>query len=233
MNDQTGSKLSFSSDALAEGLKIAREASGKSTTECGQLLGISSSRIRSYESGKYIPSLPELESLAYIYNIPLPALLDPQSLPKYIHQPNTRQFKQLLDIRSHIIATRLQLAREKQGISYKELSKQTNISVSRIKRYEHGEQPIPLNELTSLSEALGMDFANLLDSESPIGNWQTTLIKMQSFSELPDETQAFALNPANQPYIALAKQLQEIGQEKFKKLAESIQDILNTYNLKE
>ena len=110
MNDQTGSKLSFSSDALAEGLKIAREASGKSTTECGQLLGISSSRIRSYESGENHSFLPELESLAYIYNIPLPALLDPQSLPKYIHQPNTKQFKQLLDIRSRIIATRLQLA---------------------------------------------------------------------------------------------------------------------------
>jgi transcriptional regulator with XRE-family HTH domain len=233
MNEQTGSKLSFSSDALAEGLKIAREASGKSTTECGQLLGISSSRIRSYESGKYIPSLPELESLAYIYNIPLPALLDPQSLPKFIHQPNTRQFKQLLDIRSRIIATRLQLARENQGITHKELSKQTSISVPRIKRYEKCELPIPLNELTALSEALGVDFADLLDSESPIGSWQTAQIKMQSFSELPDETKAFALNPANQPYIALAKQLQEIGQEKFKQMSESIQNILSTFNPKE
>jgi transcriptional regulator with XRE-family HTH domain len=230
MNDQTGSKLSFSSEALAEGLKIAREASGKSTTECSQLLGISASRLRSYESGRYLPSLPELESLAYIYNIPLPALLEPQSLPKYIHQPNADQLKQLLDIRLRIIATRLQLARENQSISYKELAKQTAIPASRIKKYERGEQPIPLNELTALSEALGLEFENLIDRESPIGAWQTTLVKMQSFSELPEETQAYALNPANQPYLALIKRLQAIGQENFEQLAGSIQTILNTFN---
>ena len=167
MNDQTGNKLSFSSEALAEGLKLAREASGKSTTECGKLLGISASRIRSYESGKYIPSLPELESLSYIFNIPLPALLDPQALSKFIHKPDTEQLKQLLDIRLHIIATRLQLARENQKISYKELSKQTKISASRIKRYERGELPIPLDELTALSEALNENFENLLGPGKP------------------------------------------------------------------
>ncbi len=230
MNDQTGNKLSFSSEALAEGLRLAREASGKSTTECGSLLGISASRIRSYESGKYIPSLPELESLSYIFNIPLPALLDPQALSKFIHKPDTEQLKQLLDIRLHIIATRLQLARENQKISYKELSKLTKISTSRIKRYERGELPIPLNELTALSEALNEDFDNLLDRESPIGQWHTTLVKMLSFSELPEDIQTFALEPSNQPYVALVKRLKDIGQEKFEQLAESIQVILNSFN---
>ena len=230
MNDQTGNKLSFSSEVLAEGLKLAREASGKSTTDCGKLLGISASRIRGYESGKYVPSLPELESLAYLYNIPLPALLDPQALTKFIHKPDTEQLKQLLDIRLQIIATRLQLARENQNISYRELSKRTKIPTSRIKRYERGESAIPLNELTALSEALNEDFDNLLDKESPIGQWHTTLVKTLSFSELPEETQTFALEPSNQPYIALVKRLKEIGQEKFEQLAESIQVILDNFN---
>lgn len=230
MNDQTDNKLSFSSEALAQGLKSAREASGKSTTECGQLLGISASRIRSYESGKYIPSLPELESLSYIYNIPLPALLDPQALSKFIHAPDTEQLKQLLDIRLQIIATRLELAREDQKISYKELSKRTKISTSRIKRYERGELPIPLGELTALSEALNIDFKNLLDRESPIGAWQSTLVKMLSFSDLPEETQIFALDPANHAYIGLVNRLKEVGREKFEQLAESIQVVLNSFN---
>lgn len=230
MNDQTDNKLSFSSEALAQGLKSAREASGKSTTECGQLLGISASRIRSYESGKYIPSLPELESLSYIYNIPLPALLDPQALSIFIHAPDTEQLKQLLDIRLQIIATRLELAREDQKISYKELSKRTKISTSRIKRYERGELPIPLGELTALSEALNIDFKNLLDRESPIGAWQSTLVKMLSFSDLPEETQIFALDPANHAYIGLVNRLKEVGREKFEQLAESIQVVLNSFN---
>jgi transcriptional regulator with XRE-family HTH domain len=230
MNDQTDNKLSFSREALAQGLKIAREACGKSTTECGELLGISASRIRSYESGRYIPSLPELESLSYLYNIPLPALLDPHALSKFIHEPETKQLNQLLDIRLRIIATRLELAREGQSISYKELAKLTNIPASRIKRYESGDLPIPLDELTVLSEALNVDFENLVDRESPIGVWQSTLVKMLSFSDLPEETQNFALDPANHAYIGLVKRLKEIGREKFEQLAGSIQVVLNTFD---
>ncbi|MDK2981263.1 MAG: hypothetical protein PWQ55_1610 [Chloroflexota bacterium] len=230
MNDQKDNKLSFSSEALAEGLKMAREASGKTTTECAKLLGISTSRIRSYESGRYTPSLPELEALSYVYNLPLPALLDPQALARFIHRPDVEQLNQLLDIRQKIIATRLQLAREAMGISYKELSRQTHITTGRIKKYENGEQPIPLDELTALSEVLDVDFENLLDRESPIGHWQSRLIKMLSFSELSEETQTFALEPENQATIALVKRLQEIGPDQLEQLAESLQAVLKTFN---
>jgi len=229
MNETTGSKLSFSKEALAESLKIAREASGKTTTECADLLGISASRIRSYENGKFIPSLPELEALSYIYNLPLPALLDPQALSRFIHHPGNEQLKQLLDIRQKIIATRLQLAREAQEISYSELSKQTGIPTGRIKKYESSVQSIPLSELTVLSETLHVSFDDLLDRESPIGQWQSCLIKMLAFSELPAEAQSFALEADNHAYIGFVKRLQEIGQEQFEQLLESIQIVLEKF----
>lgn len=230
MSDHPGSKLSFSNAALAEGLKLAREASGRSIKECSRLLGITTSRLRSYEDGKNIPSLPELESLAYIYNIPLPALLEPQTLSKYIHNPDEEQLKQLLDIRLRVIATHLQLARENSGKSYQELSKETAISPSRLKKYGGGEIAIPLNDLTALAEALDLDFENLLDHDSPIGIWQASLVKMQSFSELSGETQVFALSPENQPYISFVNRLREIGQEPLRHLADSIQIILDSFN---
>jgi transcriptional regulator with XRE-family HTH domain len=229
MSDQTSTNLSFSAASLARKLKAAREASGKSTTECGKLLGISSSRIRSYENGRYVPSLPELESLAYIYNIPLPALLNPDELNQFIHEPDTEQLKQLMDIRLHIIATRIQLVHENAGLSFRELSKQTGISTTRLKKYESGTQPIPLDDLTVLAQALDLDFKQLLDTDSPIGGWQTTQVKMQSFSELPEDTQSFILDPANQPYIALVKRLKAVGQDKFEQLTQSLQVLLDTF----
>ena len=63
--------ITLDSQLLAKKLEKAREASGKSLKEISDLLGIPSSRLKNYEKGKYIPSLPELESISYIYRIPL------------------------------------------------------------------------------------------------------------------------------------------------------------------
>jgi len=53
---------------------------------------------------------------------------------------------------------------------------------------------------------------------------------MLSFSDLPEETQIFALDPANHAYIGLVNRLKEVGREKFEQLAESIQVVLNSFN---
>jgi len=230
MTDKLSKKWNLVNETFAKGLKSAREASGKSATECSHLLGITSSRLRSYENGKHSPSLPELEALSYIYKIPLQALLDPLLLPEYIHNPDTDQLKQLLEIRQQIIAARLQLAHEESGKSFKELSKETSLSASRLKKYENGELPVPLNDLKRIANVLNHEMDDFLDKESPIGAWQETQANMNAFKQLSEDIQNFALSEENQPYISFTNKVKEIGFDQFTQLSNSIQKILNAFH---
>lgn len=231
-DDLNREPLNFSCEHLAECLTIAREASGKTAAECSQLLGISASRLRGYENGKFIPSLPEIEALSYIYSIPLRALFDPQILPKYIHKPDAEQLKQLLLIRQEIIATRLQLACEKSGKNHSEISKSTQIPVSRLKKYGRGDLAIPMTDLTNITKAVGLELDDLLDTGSPLGDWQTTQENAKRFNDLPEEIRSFALSPDNQPYIAFTQRIKELGLENLAHLSESIQQVIDSFHQK-
>jgi transcriptional regulator with XRE-family HTH domain len=232
MDEEKREKTIISSEYLAECLRIAREASGKTVPECSRLLGISTSRLRNYESGRLVPSLPEIESLSFIYNVPLPALLDPQLLSRYIHNPDAGQLKQLLLIRQEIIATRIQLAREKSGKTINEIAKAVSIPSSRFKKYENSEIAIPLNDLTHIADAIDLDLGELLDRESPIGSWQVNQEDAYKFNQLSGESRAFALADDNQPFIAFTQKLKALGLDNFERLSESIQQILETFHQK-
>jgi len=230
MNAANSEHLNFSPEYLAECLTIAREASGKTAVECAQLLGISSSRLRGYESGKFIPALPEIESLSYIYNIPLPALFDPQLLPELIHNPDAEQLRQLLLIRQEIIATRLQLAREKSGKTLSEIAKAVSIPVSRLKKYEQGDLGVPLPDLVKIAGLVGLEMEELHDKESPVGRWQVTQEAVRKFNQLPEENRTFALAADNQPFIAFTQRLKALGLDNFSRLSDSLDQILAVFH---
>lgn len=228
MTDENSSILFSSTKRLAEGLRLAREACGKSIKECSQLLDIPTSRLRNYENGKYVPSLPEIETLSYIYNIPLYVLFAPDLLPEFNHDPSAKQLRQLLEIRLRVIATSLQLAREKSGKSYKELARETSISTSRLKKYEKGETSIAFNDLQKLTKALDIDLDSFFDKESPIGQWQELITRKQSFGKLPQEIQSFALSQENQPFIKFTQKVKAVGIENLVNLSDSIQQIVDS-----
>ena len=220
------SVISF--ERLAEGLKLARESRGKTIKECSQILDIPSSRLRNYESGKYTPSLPEIESLSYIYTVPLIALFDPDMLSIYCHEPDSDQLKQLLEIRLRFIAARLKLTIAESGKSYRELSKETSISVSRLKKYENGESTIPLDALNKIAAVFDMEVADFLDKESPIGNWQELQERDWAFNKLPEEIQTFVVAEESQPFISLAQKLEQVGLENFTELSDFIQKVIGS-----
>jgi len=64
INNTDNSSLNI--EYLAKNLTIAREACGKSVKECSLLLDIPTSRLKNFETGKYIPSLPEIEALSFL-----------------------------------------------------------------------------------------------------------------------------------------------------------------------
>ncbi len=213
---------SYPADHIGEGLKKAREFRGLSLKDCSSLLGIPTNKLLNYEKGKYVPSLPELEALSYIYSVPLMALFFPEKYPDLFKIPNSEQLMQLLKIRQNITATTLQLAFDKTGKTLKEISKLSGLALPKLKRYLSAESEIPINDLQKLANALNLELNSLLDNESPIGQWQELQRRKIAYAELPENARDFLNKKENWPYIEVIEKMKEVDPEKLESIADSI-----------
>ena len=203
----------LSSEYIASNLSNARDLSGKTVKECSLLLGIPTSRLKNFEKAKYIPSLPELENLSFLYRFPVSVFFKENGVANFIHSPKGDQIKKLLEIRQQIIATKILIARESAEFSQKFLSKTTSIPTSRIKRYETGISPIPLNELLLILEALDLDPDDFFDHDSPVGDWQNLQSNFSSIRSFPEDIKEFISNPDNLKFLNIAQTISKIGME--------------------
>jgi transcriptional regulator with XRE-family HTH domain len=210
---------------LAERLQKAREYRGISLKDCSNLLGIPTNKLQNYEKGKFVPSLTELEALSYIYGVPLNALFFPEKFPDLFKVPDAEQLKQLLQIRQHIISTTLQIAFVKTGKKIKEISKETDIPISKIKRYFSEGIDISIDDLQKLSSVLTLDFKNLMDTESPIGLWQEFEKLKYTYTQLPENAREFMNKKENWPFMNLIEKIKLIDPEKLKSIADSIRQL--------
>jgi len=218
-------------EILSQNLSKARDACGKSLKEVSDFIGIPSSRLRNYEKGKYLPSLPELESISYIYRIPIFALITRGELAKFIHSPNTEQFQNLVRIRREVISTRLHQAIEDMEMSYKELSDKTGITYGTIKRYEEGESEPSIIELIELAKALDIEFSDFEDKDSPIGAWQKFQNNVKQMKLIPDDLTNFFINPENISKLVLAQKISDIGVETLSQLNRAISELLKDISI--
>jgi len=211
--------------AIAENLRSAREKCGKTVKGCATVLGITSARYKLYESGDLFPSLPELETLSYLLQIPLAALFSTQeeSESSRAAVPEGDSLVHLLKIRNSVIGTLLQIEREKSKLSLKTLATRCAIPVSRLKRWESGQNGIPLDELVSLTHELGIDLKTFSDVNSPVGSWQEQQQQITAFLELPQDLQTFVCDPANMPYLSLANKMKELQPSDLENVSQALQ----------
>lgn len=203
----------------------AREAAGKSVKECAAVLGVSTNNYQRMESGKIIPSLPELESIAYFLGIMLDDLLEGQAVDFKKQNATGDQLQQLVQLRHRIISASLQLARTQKNLSLKEISNLCGISSSRIKRYELTSMPIPLNNLAALCKVLEIDLSSLLDQSGLLAERKKKKEQECAFHQLPIELQNFIINPENLSFLRLAFRLKETGIENLESLATGLQQL--------
>ncbi|HEY60508.1 MAG TPA: transcriptional regulator [Anaerolineae bacterium] len=206
-------------------ISTARHNCGKTINEVAGLLGINTKKLRKYESGTLLPSLPEIEALAFILKIPLSTLFSIEGQVETEHVPDLDGIKQLIQIRNKIIGASLQITRSDANLVHKDLSKRTGIPITRIHRYEKGDTPIPLNELIILAEALNLDLNTLLDNNSPLGSWQNQQVRIHRFLNLPEEVQQFASQQENLQYLRLSIKLKETSLENIEALIGGLQEL--------
>lgn len=208
------------------GVKIrhARTRAGLNLKEVGQALGLAENIIAELEYGQRDVSLPQLEALALIFNVPVIYFWSDE----IIAEPNLEfPTRQAMDLRRRIIGVLVRQGRTEAGLTQAEIAKALSISEETVAAYEFGQVDIPLPQLETLSELLQKPIAYFLDkgiSQNGSGP-MATLDDIANYSQLSTEVKEFLSNPANVLYINIAMKLSEMSAETLRALAEGLLEV--------
>lgn len=207
-------------------IQDARQASGRSVADCASLLGIPETDYLAFEQGERAPTLPQLEVLAYFFNVPIQHFWQGETLSAERREDEIRRrVPELLMLRQRIIGVRLRQLRVQAGLSIQDVAEATGISAERIEAVENGEEAPPINELEALAFAVKANLDALMDGHGPVGRWLQAQEDFEAFAELPAEMRAFILKPINRSYLELAMRLSEMDVNRLRTIAESILEI--------
>jgi len=205
-------------------LKDAREAAHLKIRDAAQSIGMTSSMLSALESGRRSITLPELESLAYTYDVPIRHFLyNAQFLSA--EKRETIDLNRLVSIRQKMISTKLRQLRAEGNLHLGDLAKKAGLTVRRIKAYENGVRPIPLSDLESIASALGVEADSFLEYHGPVGEWELNRESDDQFQKLPSDIRRFAAQPLHEPFLRLAMKLSELPAGRLRDIAEGILDI--------
>jgi transcriptional regulator with XRE-family HTH domain len=221
MTDQQS--LSLRSKMLGAMLREARLDSGKSIRESAELLGISPSTMSSYEHGRKSVSLPELEVLAYTFDVPVRAFWS-QDIPVVDSRP-ALDAAGAIPLRNRMIGVLLRLQRQEAELTQAELAERTGLPASRISAYERGKRSVPLPELEVLAASLGHQVEDYQDMDGPIGRWARRNRAFESFSGLPVALQTFVSDSHNQRFLDLAMNLSQLPSDRLRSISRALQDV--------
>ena len=205
-------------------LKSAREAARRKIRDAAESIGMTSSILSALESGRRSITLPELEALAYTYDVPIRHFLyNAQFLTAEKREPV--DLNRLVAIRQKMISTKLRQLRAEQNLHLGELAKKTGLTVRRIKAYESGVRPIPLSDLESIASAVGVEADFFLEYQGPVGEWELNRESDDQFQKLPSDIRRFAAQPLHEPFLRLAMKISELPAGRLRDIAASILDI--------
>ena len=209
------------------GVKIrhARVKAGLHEKEVAEALGISSDLVSNIELGQYEPSLPQLEVMAFLYNIPLSYFWSEDPIEKADWDFPTLE---ALALRRKVIGVLLRQARTEAGRSQEDLAQLLEVSPGQVASYEVGKNDIPIQQLETLAAHLNVSIDYFLDEgidRTKSNGRRVTLDEISQFAELPEEVREFLLNPANLLYVNIAMRLSDMSAETLRNLAEGLLEV--------
>jgi transcriptional regulator with XRE-family HTH domain len=206
-------------------LTDARISKNFSLPDLSKQTGIPEEKLQCFETGDSSPSLPELEVLAYTFNIPLEHFWGKHVLQSSESENFAEKFHQLLELRNKIIGANLQAKRQENELSTEELAEISEISINELSLFENGEQEIPVPTLEILAKNLNCRIEDFFDNQGKIGKWRKEKAEIKDLMELPQNFREFITKPVNAPYLDLAIKLSEMDVNKLRLVAEGLLEI--------
>jgi transcriptional regulator with XRE-family HTH domain len=218
MSEMDPSRAKYLGTLIAE----ARENAGLVATDCAQALGMPVEAYEEAEQGVLPLSLPQLEVLAMVLNVPMAYFWRGEELQK----APVIDFATYMTLRQRIIGISLQQARLDAGWSVERLADEADLSAEQVAAFEQGDEPIPYLLLASLADLLDAPLNDFtLEKDGPLGRHERALARRQQFEDLPEDVQAFVATPANLIYLQTAMRLSAMDVDRLRSIAEGILDI--------
>jgi transcriptional regulator with XRE-family HTH domain len=193
--------------------------------EIAAILGITPNRYKTYEIGIQLPSLPEMEVLANLFNVPISILVSNDEDIEGTTAMNTVQASKFIQLRQRIIATQLRKAIDEADIPRKDIATALGISSKELANYLAGKKPIPLAMLEVLCRIAAIAIQSLFGTQGLVGEQLSQAERIAGFRKLPAELQNFIAQPINRPYVDLANRLSSLPVDKLRSIAEGLLDI--------
>jgi transcriptional regulator with XRE-family HTH domain len=203
----------------------ARLAAAKDVSDCGQIIGVTPEVFELYESGEKSISLPELENVSYMLNVPLEHFWDGFPAAAEESEKKATDLARLLSIRHRMIGTLLRQARLDANLSLEDVAQRGQVEINQLEAYELGQEPVPLPELEVLSGVLHRSIREFHDRHGPVGVWNAQQRALRDFLAMPLEMQLFVSKPVNRPYLDLAIRLSDMSVERLRAVAEGLLEI--------
>jgi transcriptional regulator with XRE-family HTH domain len=205
-------------------LRDARLSVGRSVEDCARLLRVAPEQIEAWEFGDSVPTLPQLEILAYFLDVPVSHFWGSNTLESNDAKAVDTQ-AEYMALRDRMIGAMLRQAREALTMTLDDLAAATGIPSARINQYELGEIELPMHELTVLSAGVKKNMDYFLETSSHIGELLALREEWKHFADLPDEIRQFAANPLNVGFIEIAIMLSEMPTDRLRRVGESVLNI--------
>jgi Uncharacterized protein conserved in bacteria len=227
-------------------MRLAREKAAVSSETAAKWLSIDENEYTAFENGELSPSLPQLESLAYLFHTRFDFLTHGPSeteaaAPDFSQEVNAH----LLDLRNHVIAALLKQNREQKGISIDQLEDLTSIPEDALFDYENGKSAVPMLDLEEIINNLGISMDAFFSANGPFRHEDVSqatpapqvmpqpAVAPQTAApaapalpgNLPADLLEFINKPVNRPYLELAMRLSQMEADKLRSIAASLLEI--------
>jgi transcriptional regulator with XRE-family HTH domain len=215
-------------------LRQARLHAGVDVGQCAAALSRDPAYIERAEEGREALTLPQLEGLAQVLDVPIQALLGEQELPDRQRETDPAYYERLMALRRKIVGVILLHARTEAGRTLEEVADVLGWEPEHLRGVEWGGEPISLVELGVLAETLGIPFEAFIDHGEPsapqpappdLGPAREPALEPAHLAHLPPDVQEFVTQPINRPYLQIAMDLSQLPAETLRRLASGLLEI--------
>lgn len=205
-------------------IRDAREASGFSIEELAQAVDASPATVQAWEYGEAVPSLPQVELLAYVLQVPISHFWGGETFAE-------QRSKRAIDameysiVRSRMIGLMVATLRQQRNLELDTVAEAVGVTPTELQAYESGDAEIPMTVMVSLASTLSVSLSHFLDGSGRVGEFIEFQQMTELFAKMPEDVREFLAVPSNEAYIRVAMTLADIPTENLRSLAEGLIDI--------
>lgn len=205
-------------------LRDARESAARTIDDCARLLRVAPQLIESWEFGEDVPTLPQLELLAYYLDVPVSHFWGLETTKVSRAGRETAQ-PEYISLRNRMVGALLRQAREEMTLSQADVAQASGLSEERIVAYELGDLAPPMHELSVLATIVNKNLDYFMETGGQIGDLLMMREAWKHFSQLPEDVREFAADPKNIGFIHIAVMLSKMPVDRLREVGASILDI--------